>query len=235
MKVLYIFPHPDDESFGPAVAMNKQQREGHEVYLLTLTKGEATKVRFTLGISKEEMGNLRLQEMEDVAQVLSLKDLTVLDLPDGILKEIDPRKIEEAVKTHVEKVRPDVIVTYPVHGISGFHDHLITHGVVKRVFEEMRSSGGGPKRLAFYTLTEEDSEKSTHFRLSHSKPNEIDCYEKCSEEDLEKTKAALDCYKTYLDTIHASGIKDILSQSVAFEFYQEEITPSCESVFSKLN
>lgn len=33
MRILYIFPHPDDESFGPARAMAAQRRQGHDVYL----------------------------------------------------------------------------------------------------------------------------------------------------------------------------------------------------------
>jgi len=35
MKILYVFPHPDDESFGPARAIAAQVRAGHEVFLLT--------------------------------------------------------------------------------------------------------------------------------------------------------------------------------------------------------
>ena len=63
MKILYIYPHPDDESFGPGNVMHKQVREGHEVYLLTLTKGGATKMRFELNLSIEEMGEVRYKEM----------------------------------------------------------------------------------------------------------------------------------------------------------------------------
>src|SRR5688500_7528198 len=114
MKILYIFPHPDDESFGPARAMYKQQREGHEVYLLTLTKGGATKQRHKYGYSVEEMGEARHKEMLDVAKVLKFRGMTVLDLPDSGLKEMDPRDIEKAVKDEIEKIKPDVVVTYAV-------------------------------------------------------------------------------------------------------------------------
>ena len=30
MRILYVFPHPDDESFGPARAMATQRRQGHD-------------------------------------------------------------------------------------------------------------------------------------------------------------------------------------------------------------
>ncbi|MEM8600085.1 MAG: PIG-L family deacetylase, partial [Bacteroidota bacterium] len=38
MTLLYVFPHPDDESFCPGPAMARQAREGHAVHLLTLTR-----------------------------------------------------------------------------------------------------------------------------------------------------------------------------------------------------
>jgi len=41
VNILYVFPHPDDESFGPAGVIDAQVKEGHQVYLLTLTKGGA--------------------------------------------------------------------------------------------------------------------------------------------------------------------------------------------------
>ncbi|MCC5939996.1 MAG: PIG-L family deacetylase, partial [Balneolaceae bacterium] len=83
MKILYIFPHPDDESFGPAPAIAAQLRQGFEVHLLTLTKGEATKQRFKLGVDKKEMGEIRFKEMKCVEKTLGLSGMTVLDLPDG--------------------------------------------------------------------------------------------------------------------------------------------------------
>ncbi|MFC2176745.1 PIG-L family deacetylase, partial [Bacteroidota bacterium] len=36
MRLLYIFPHPDDESFGPIPAIHQQLAQGNEVFLLTL-------------------------------------------------------------------------------------------------------------------------------------------------------------------------------------------------------
>ena len=127
MRILYIYPHPDDESFGPAHVMHKQRRQGHEVHLLTLTRGGATRQRHKLGYTIEQMGAIRHEEMKTVARVLDLSSLTVLDLPDSGLKELDPRDIETVIREHVETLKPHVIVSYPVHGISGFHDHLVTH------------------------------------------------------------------------------------------------------------
>lgn len=232
MKILYVFPHPDDESFGPAPAISAQVRAGHEVHLLTLTKGGATKERHKLGYSVEEMGETRYREMLDVAKVLQLADLTVLDLPDSGLKELDPREIERAVAGHVKKVSPDVLVTYAVHGISGFHDHLVTHAVVKRVYLELRDEGADYlKRLAFFTISEEQAARASGVHhLSGSKPGEVDCVVTVDDEDMAAFGRALDCYVTYQDTIKATGVRDSLGRTVAFEFFRESFDPPVKDI-----
>ncbi len=63
--------------------MAKQLRQGHEVFLLTLTRGGATKQRFKYNYTIEEMGSVRFGEMQRVNEVLGLSGMTVLDLPDS--------------------------------------------------------------------------------------------------------------------------------------------------------
>jgi len=235
MKILYIYPHPDDESFGPAQVMAKQRRQGHQVCLLTLTRGGATKQRFKYGYSVQKMGEVRLAEMQQVARVLDLTDLTVLDLPDSGLKEMDPRVIEDAVREHILRLRPQVLATYAVHGISGFHDHLVTHAVVKRVFVELRA-GEAPwlRRLALVTITEEAAGEITYFHLSGSKPEEIDCVVDTAAEDLERHHRALDCYETFAETIQRVGIHHHIKPRAVFEIYQEDHDPPLDDLFAAL-
>jgi LmbE family N-acetylglucosaminyl deacetylase len=227
MKILYVFPHPDDESFGPARAISSQARAGHEVSLLTLTRGGATKERLRLGYDVRQMGEIRYAEMRDVAKVLGLADLTVLDMPDSGLKELDPRQIEDVVAQHVRRVQPQVLVTYPVHGISGFHDHLVTHAVVKHVFADLRSSGADfLKRLAFFTLSEEQAGRSPGVHhLSGSKPEDVDCVLTVDDEDMDAFGRALDCYVTYQEMIRKTGVRDSLDRDAVFEIYDERHDP----------
>lgn len=230
MKLLYVFPHPDDESFGPAPAMAAQRRQGDEVYLLTLTRGEATKQRFRLGLSKQEMGEVRLREMKCVEEVLGLSGMTVLDLPDDGLKEMDPIEIEEVIREHVLRLRPDVLVTYPVHGVSGFEDHLVTHAVVKRLYCRLKREGEErPARLAFFTLFSQEGVESK-FDLTSSKESEIDCFVDCSEKDYRKFLEALECYETYQEVIRDSGVKEAVGRRVAFEIYRENFDPPADSL-----
>ena len=234
MRALYIFPHPDDESFGPAPAMASQIRQGHEICLLTYTRGGATRVRFELGYSVSKMGDVRYLEMVDVAKVLNLKNMEVLDLPDSGLKEMDPIEIESITEKYIRKFSPDVVVTYPVHGISGFHDHLVTHGVVKRVFCKLRTEwNSAPKRLAFFTLAKSD-ENDGKFRLHTSTESEIDCATRLTPEDIQKGKEALDCYRTYQNTIKEARVLDRIGDTVFFEFFQEGFSPHVSSIFENL-
>ena len=235
MKILYIFPHPDDESFGPARAMSKQRRQGHEVYLLSLTKGGATKQRFKFGYSIEEMGEIRYKEMQEVARVLDLSGMTVLDLPDSGLKEMDPRDIEKVIIEEIERIQPQVVVTYAVHGISGFHDHLVSHAVVKRVFAALKEKASWLKRLVFFTLTAETAGKSTHFRLNSSTGDEIDCIFQVDPIDIEKNLEALDCYVTFRETIEKTGIKDsVREKEIVFEIFRENYDPPLSDLFERI-
>jgi len=239
MKILYIFPHPDDESYGPAAAMHQQIQQGHEVHLLTLTKGGATKERERLGLSIEEMGNLRESEMQTVAKVLHLSALTVWDWPDNSLQDIDPRNLERAIAAFIRQLQPEIVVSYPVHGISGFHDHLICHAVVKRVFLQLQDEGNNDylRRLAFYTVL--DHGQSTFspdgfIRMRHSIQERIDCTINLTEENLSKNREALFCYKSYVQTIETSGILDKLGKHAHFEFYNEKFDPPLSSLTASL-
>lgn len=234
MKILYIFPHPDDESFGPALVISKQKKQGHEIYLLTLTKGGAIKERFKYNYSIDEMGEIRYKEMLEVKEILGLDDMLVLDFPDSSLKEVDIRELENAIKEYIEKIKPDVIVTYAVHGISGFHDHIVCHAAVKRVFLELKEKGY-LKRLALFTVNKETSDESVHFKINFSKDEDIDCIVSFDQDDEKKFIGALLSYKTYQDVVEKSGIKDIVKRGIYFEFFQEDFKPRVDDLLYGLS
>jgi LmbE family N-acetylglucosaminyl deacetylase len=226
MRALYVFPHPDDESFGVGHVMHKQRRDGHQVYLLTLTRGGATRQRHKYGYSIEQMGEVRLREMGEMRKALDLTEMTVLDFPDSGLKEVDPRELERAVAEATERIRPHVLVSYPVHGISGFHDHLVAHAIVKRVFVDLAGNVPELERLAFCTLTD--------FDISSSTAEEIDCLVRVEPEDIQACRRALDCYVTFKETIDRTGIKDKLRSEVPFELYAEAFEPPVDDLFHRL-
>lgn len=228
MRILYIFPHPDDESFGPVAVMHQQLRQGHEVHLLTLTRGGATKERHRLGLDIDAMGAVRHKEMLAVERTLGLSGMTVLDYPDSCLKHLDPRILEQAIEAFVDMLRPDVLVTYAVHGISGFHDHLVTHAVVKRLYCALRERGPHfLRRLALLTLPDngEPTFGPSGIRLKHSLPEEIGCAVPLRDEDIQMMIACLRCYETYQQTIEDSGVVEKVGDTMFFELFGERHDP----------
>ena len=239
MKLLYIFPHPDDESYGPAGAMFAQKQEGHEVHLLTLTKGGATKERFQLGLSVEEMGELRVKEMQEVAKVLELSTLNIWDWTDNGMQDMDPRFMEKEIANFILELKPQIIITYPVHGISGFHDHLICHAIVKRVFLELKENPANQflKRLAFFTIIDNCSPTFSpegFVRMRHSAEERIDCELNISDEAFQKNLDALDCYKTYQAVIEISKIKEKIGKTIHYEFYNEVFSPRLNDISAEI-
>jgi N-acetylglucosamine malate deacetylase 2 len=225
MRLLYVFPHPDDESFGPARAMAAQRRQGHKVYLLTLTRGEATKVRHKFGWTLEQMGEARAREMLDVKETLDLTGLRVLTLPDGKLKELDPWAIEKVIREEILGIRPHVVITFPVHGISGFHDHIVCYAAVTRVYLELQSPARPwLQRLAFFTLATAPAGVPWHVNITKSE--EIDCTFDVTDADMALWHKALDCYVTYRDVITESGVHQAFGRDVQFEIFREDHKPT---------
>ncbi len=234
-QILYVFPHPDDESFGPAPAMARQRREGHAAHVLTLTRGEATAQRHAYGYSKREMGAVRYEEMRGVARALDLSSLAVLDFPDGALDEVDALRLHDTLCAHVRRVEPAVLVTYAVHGISGHPDHLVTHAAVKHAFCALRAEGAAYlQRLAFFTLPKEDETGRRPVHLTGSPAEVIDCVVPFEEEDRARAEAALDCYATYQDVIEEHRPLEAVAGGVPFELFQEDFDPPLEDLFSGL-
>ncbi len=232
---LYVFPHPDDECFGPVPGIARQRRNGHEVHLLTLTRGEATSQRERLDYSKAEMAEVRHQEMQAVADVLDLTSLTVLEYPDGRLGELNPLVLEEAVAGHLHDTEPDVVITYPVHGVSGHPDHLVTHAVVKRVACALRRDGAAtPRRLAFYTLPPAPEAANRPEHLQHSPSELIDCELPIHEDDLETGREALHCYETYHPVIEEHRPLEAIGDHLSFELFGEAHAPPLSSLLAAL-
>ena len=192
-------------------------------------------MRHQMNLSVEEMGEVRKKEMERVAQVLNLSNMVVLDLPDSGLPEMTPQDLEEVIEQHIEMVRPEVVVTYSVFGISGFPDHLVTHAVVKRAYCQMREHGAEYlQRLAMYTVTQENAEQTNsrteRVNIRGSKPEQIDAVVEVAEEDYKKHLEALDCYESYQSVIEDIGIKKAIGRKFHFEFFQEDCSPPVEAL-----
>ncbi|HJU14654.1 MAG TPA: PIG-L deacetylase family protein [Candidatus Nitrosotalea sp.] len=108
MKILAIGAHPDDIELGCGGMLIKAARDGHEVYMYTLTRGGAS------GNPKE-----RSEELRRSAQFIGAKHLWIDNFEDSKLG------ISSELINHIEyfinKANPDLILTHSQGDIH--HDH----------------------------------------------------------------------------------------------------------------
>ncbi len=155
-SILFVYPHPDDESFltGGTIARYAHSGEA-DVYLYTLTRGESSRNAAILGITPDEIADLREKEVRDAARILGIRDVVQGRFPDGGLRDLDPRLLERDIGRVMSGINPDLVVTFDVQGSSVHPDHITVHHIVKRVFLSLRDSSSRIKRLAFCGLPNE--------------------------------------------------------------------------------
>jgi LmbE family N-acetylglucosaminyl deacetylase len=140
MKLLAIFAHPDDESFGPAGTLAKYAAAGHELGLVTLTRGEAG----SLGISKQLgpglLAELRSQELRCAAKILGISYLHIHQLPDKKLSELPDETGISIIEKEIEQFSPGIIITYDKEGITGHPDHKTVSRWVLETVDKIKAT-----------------------------------------------------------------------------------------------
>ena len=144
-RLMFAFPHPDDESFGPGGTIAKYAREGVAVHYVCATRGEVGAIAAELLTpyqhlpEDQRLGALRGQELRNAADILGLTGLHFLGYRDsgmpGSADNRDPRAFINANLVEVtgqlvkliRAIRPQVIVTFDPFGGYGHPDHIFIH------------------------------------------------------------------------------------------------------------
>jgi N-acetylglucosamine malate deacetylase 2 len=133
-KILALFAHPDDETFGPGGSFAKWVREGAEIHLVTATKGQSGKNSLGNG----EIGKIRAQELLSSAKVLGISSVEFLDFFDGQISNNDLQKLEEIFTEKIKLIQPDILLTYDLNGISGHLDHIAVASAASQSFTKTK-------------------------------------------------------------------------------------------------
>lgn len=125
LRLLAIFAHPDDESMGMGGTLAKYAAEDVETHLVCATRGE----RGWFGPEEQNpgpgaLGQLREQELENAVRELGMKGLYFLNYVDGEVDRADHSQIIAQIATHIRRVMPHVVVTFPPDGNYGHPDHV---------------------------------------------------------------------------------------------------------------
>jgi LmbE family N-acetylglucosaminyl deacetylase len=95
-KKLIIAPHPDDEVLGAGGVIKKFSKEGHEVYVLVITKGSPKYY------SDEKIQNVRKEALE-AHKILGVKQTAFLDFHAPELDITSNAEISKAISEYISK------------------------------------------------------------------------------------------------------------------------------------
>lgn len=125
LKLVAVLAHPDDESLGFGGTLARYAVEGVETYLVTATRGEAGRFG-SLGKSGDpvEVGRVREAELRAAADVLGIREVSILGYPDGAVDQVPSATAIRAIASHIRRIRPHVIVTFGPEGGYGHPDHI---------------------------------------------------------------------------------------------------------------
>lgn len=157
-----VFAHPDDESFGCAGALALAHDAGRVTRLLVATRGEAGTPE---GEEQPDFGDVRERELVQAAQVIGLDEVTILDgYADGGLADLPFSRLVDDVASWLASRRPDAVITFGGHGITGHPDHVVIGSATRWAVERLAGAGIAPN--AVYVLAPVFGPGANRFDLS---------------------------------------------------------------------
>ena len=125
LRLLAIFPHPDDETLGLGPTLARYSAEGVETYLICATRGERGWFE-SEGPDPgfEEVARIREAELRCAAEQLGIHEVSLLDYIDDDVDQADPEEIIGKLVSHIRRIKPHVVVSFGPDGAYGHPDHI---------------------------------------------------------------------------------------------------------------
>ena len=151
-----VWAHADDEApVAPILA--RYAREGVQVHTIIATDG-AQGAANTSVPRGGQIAALRVEEARCSAQALGIHAPTLLGFPDGALGHYnaDPAllfRVTQRLQEELQRLRPDVIITWGPDGGYGHPDHRIVSSIVTQLVRA--GAPGVPQRVFYASLPAE--------------------------------------------------------------------------------
>lgn len=154
-SVLFVFAHPDDETFTSGIAISKYARETDtQLHLVCATRGQAGKAGNPPLCSVEELPQFRERELREACRILGVTNVEVWDYEDKGLSQVPIEELVANIHAAIAKYRPQVVVTFAPHGISGHPDHIAISAAVTQAVPTLPE--GSTVRKLYYTTRASD-------------------------------------------------------------------------------
>lgn len=122
--LLFIFAHPDDESFSGAGTAMKCAAAGARTVLVTATRGERGKMGNPPVCAPGEIAGCRERELRDAAAIIGFDDLHLLGYRDRELGDAPRDEVQRALVAHIRRVKPAIVLTFDPNGFNAHPDHV---------------------------------------------------------------------------------------------------------------
>ncbi len=141
--LLFIFAHPDDESFSGAGTAMKYSAAGARTVLATATLGERGKAGDPPVCAPGELAACRERELREAAEVIGFDELHLLGFRDRELAGAPPQHVRQPLVALIRRVRPSVVMTFDPHGYNLHPDHV----AISRFTSEAVAAAADPRWL----------------------------------------------------------------------------------------
>ena len=122
--LLFIFAHPDDESFSGAGTSMTCAAAGARTVLVTATRGERGKAGNPPVCAPGEIAACRERELRKAAGIIGFDALHLLGYRDRELADAPPDEMRRALVTHIRRVKPTIVLTFDPNGFNVHPDHV---------------------------------------------------------------------------------------------------------------
>ena len=137
-----VFAHPDDESFSCGGALALAREADRVTRLLVATRGENGAPE---GTDAAGFGDVRERELVRAAQIIGLDEVTLLDgYADGGLADAPFNELVDDISSWLVTRRPDAVITFGMHGITGHPDHVVIGSATRWAVERLAEQGTAP-------------------------------------------------------------------------------------------
>ena len=201
-----LLAHADDESAAVPV-LARYAREGVQVYLIIASDGSAGSgtqaylVRPDSGPKGDALVAARTEEARCAASAIGAREPILLGFPDGKLGDYPGDRslmyrLTDRIAREIERLRPDVVVTWGPDGGTGHPDHRLVSNIATQLHRA--GAPGMPERLFYMYLPVESFRALNPQRgeppLLLPQPKHFTVHVPFTPADLEAAKKATACH-----------------------------------------
>src|SRR5262249_61139242 len=135
LRMLACFAHPDDEAFTASGVLAASTARGIQVRLVCATCGEEGDIRQPSVATRETLGQVRYQELQQSCAVLGVQAPIMLGYRDSgwgdapaqyhphAFVQAPPLQVIARLVEEIRRFKPHLVLTFEPEGISGHKDH----------------------------------------------------------------------------------------------------------------